>query len=207
MAPRLLATTVLMALAGTVFGCGQPPGRSDSALDAGTDGGATVDAGFCPTPTAHRPTAEACTQSRPPGNAMNVMGQCRSDAECQVDGGVNGRCSDNVFMNICTWDQCLDDTQCGFDGVCVCRSSYDFGANICGVSNCHVDSDCAPCGFCSPSVGGQCWPNVGVNGYFCHTPADECTNDSDCVGGDLGEYCSFRADAGRWQCISIQCEE
>jgi hypothetical protein len=48
-----------------------------------------------------------------------------------------------------------------------------------------VDSDCAS-GYCSPSVG-SLGTFYGIQGYYCHTPKDTCSNDSDCGGGG---YCA-----------------
>jgi Cys-rich repeat protein len=37
----------------------------------------------------------------------------------------------------------------------------------------------------------------GLEGYYCHTPQDECVNDSDC---GAGKVCTYAASQSRWTC-------
>jgi hypothetical protein len=128
-------------------------------------------------------------------------------------------------MGLCTYDDCLDDSGCGASVPCECRASDASGvANTCQkTSDCRVDADCGPGGFCSPSVVGAfcqcqgspalcdasarcyvgatetpclCGDNCG-HGYYCHTPADACTDDEDCAAD---ETCNYDRVLGRWTC-------
>jgi len=80
-----------------------------------------------------------------------------------------------------------------------------FGSgNSCVPGNCQVDADCGTGGYCSPTPALPCNMNgrdlycQGV-GYYCHTPKDECVDDSDCQGvGSPG--CLYDQSAGYWMC-------
>ncbi len=63
--------------------------------------------------------------------------------------------------------------------------------------NCRVDSDCGANGFCSPTATSDGCGEVA--GYYCHTAADSCTNDSDCEGVDSME-CIWVDGDSRWEC-------
>jgi hypothetical protein len=66
--------------------------------------------------------------------------------------------------------------------------------------NCRNDSDCVPCGWCSPSFSPAECGSVG--GYYCHTPKDECVNDTDC--SDSGFWpCTYDTSLGYWRCITL----
>jgi hypothetical protein len=43
----------------------------------------------------------------------------------------------------------------------------------------------------------------GSIGFFCHTRADECTDDADCAG--KGGYCVFQVSALHWACFALRC--
>jgi hypothetical protein len=102
----------------------------------------------------------------------------------------------------CSYDECFSDDECG-DFVCRCRE-HAASANIClRQGNCGVDADCGRGGFCSPSFG-NCGNYNGVIGYFCHTPTDGCTDDSDCAG-EWEPYCMWNSVAGRWTCSDSHC--
>jgi len=93
----------------------------------------------------------------------------------------------------------VHDTDCKTGELCVCHgSAYTDGqGNTCMPGNCRVDSDCGTAGFCSPSHGTSgCG---GVTGYYCHTVADTCTNDSDCSGSPI-DVCAWSAKQSRWTC-------
>jgi Cys-rich repeat protein len=75
-----------------------------------------------------------------------------------------------------------------------------YGGNTCMPGNCRVDSDCGAGGYCSPSRGSN---GCGyVEGYYCHTRADLCVNDSDCAGGNM--TCAWSATSGRWECANVE---
>jgi hypothetical protein len=65
--------------------------------------------------------------------------------------------------------------------------------------DCRVDTDCGPCGWCSPTSG-ACGSVVG---YYCHTPKDQCINDSDCLDAGLGNACGYDTSLGYWRCIFL----
>jgi len=104
-------------------------------------------------------------------------------------------------------DQCLMDSDCADGGVCSCEgNTFGYGhqsvANSCVDANCREDSDCGPGGVCSPTVSSSCGPFYGVVGYYCHTCADQCENDSDCEsdGGPAPGYCAYNPAVGYWAC-------
>ena len=112
--------------------------------------------------------------------------------------------------NRCLYDECTTDDTCPMGDVCVCsgddatlcRSSICNcnpaskacvvqtrsddtvcscgAANACMKGNCRVDSDCGTAGYCSPAID-VC---NRFFGYYCHTPADECSDESDCPTSD-----------------------
>jgi hypothetical protein len=40
----------------------------------------------------------------------------------------------------------------------------------------------------------------GVGGYYCHTPNDQCIDDSDCALGGGSSACTYSTTDGRWVC-------
>ncbi len=97
-------------------------------------------------------------------------------------------------------DGCLSDSDCTQGDACACASQFGGNAphaNACIATGCRVDADCGPGGFCSPSTGERCG---GLSGYFCHTPSDCCTNDSDCPSG---QACRHDPTLGSWRCEAI----
>jgi hypothetical protein len=200
-----LAWTLLLALA-----CVPP--RSTAPKDGGvrTDAGSGgADACGLTVPVNHRAATMSCDQRRPPspdGGANGAPGQCDSDESC--DGGLNGRCAVSPLSDeaVCSYDQCFSDADCGDAGICACRDPAGYGENACLAANCQTDSDCGPCGYCSPSPGG-CAPYIGPVGYYCHTPGDECVNDSDCAARGLPTfYCQFDPiPPVRWVCAPLDC--
>lgn len=156
-------------------------------------------------PESHREVAMMCDDVREPSltmadpNQQVGGGECGSDADC-TDGD-NGRCIQGRGQ-FCTYDTCYADSDCG-TGVCECGQGV--GNNHCvSQGNCQVDTDCSGGQFCSPSLG-SCGPYGGVVGYFCHTPEDECVNDSDCTGSSPDAHCSFNEESDRWTCSTAFC--
>jgi len=194
-------------------------GSTTSVVPGNTDGGDNHDGGppsLMP-PTNHRPTATACSTTRPPGIDTDagapdsgVVGQCTSDADCTM--GDNGRClppGGNAAGDYCTYDACSTDGDCGTGKVCVCGTDeppYGRTANACVPGNCRVDSDCGAKGYCSPTEATSCGNRSGTVGYYCHTAGDDCTNDSDCAGTTDGGatmgpgYCAWQPTVGKWAC-------
>jgi hypothetical protein len=165
-----------------------------------TDSGWQPDSGGG-VPIYHRPNGSQCLQPAPAGDCQLPQGfQCTNDSQCTQ--GTNGRCietSGGALTCLCTYDTCMQDTDCQPGQLCVCHGSgFTGGAgNTCMTGNCRVDSDCGPNGYCSPSHGTSgCG---GVTGYYCHTAADTCTNDSDCSGAGI-EVCAWSGTSNRWEC-------
>jgi hypothetical protein len=128
--------------------------------------------------------------------------------DSQCTSGTNGRCT--AFVSgfgtnyLCTYDACFVDSDCPGLAVCECGQAMGSGraANACLSSNCRVDADCGPGGYCSPSYS-SCGARGGFTGYYCHTPADDCTNDSDCT--QLGYWCGWQPYDAKWTCSIGAC--
>jgi hypothetical protein len=101
-------------------------------------------------------------------------------------------------------DECLVDTDCSNGGVCSCAgNTFEYAhatRNLCVAANCRTDADCGS-EVCSPSDG-DLGPFYGAQGYYCHTAADACGNDSDCGTDSSGRkgYCMFSAQVSHWTC-------
>jgi hypothetical protein len=175
-------------------------GQDSSARDsAAQDSSSGSDAG---TPTNHRPDDSQCTQPAPAGDCTNGGGggggECSADNQCTT--GTNGRCvNDGPLPGCrCTYDTCTTDTSCPAGQLCACHgSAYNSSGNTCIPGNCRVDSDCGAHGYCSPTSGASSCG--GVTGYYCHTPADTCVNDSDCSGQGF-DICAWSTGDARWEC-------
>jgi hypothetical protein len=107
-------------------------------------------------------------------------------------------------------DDCMKDADCPNNGVCSCAgNTFGFAKstkNSCVPANCHVDGDCGAAGFCSPTTSPDCGSFYGVQGYYCHTPADSCTNDGDCPKqGQTSGHCSYAPEVGHWACYYGWC--
>jgi len=164
-------------------------------------------------PLNHRPDDSQCATLPAPGdcNTPPLQGgefSCSTDGDCTS--GTNGRCNTDAPAPIagcqCDYDACAVDTDCPGGELCVCHGSpYFYGAgNTCTPGNCRVDSDCGPHGYCSPTVPPEACGFVG--GYFCHTAADTCLNDSDC-GTSFVSACVWSGTDGggdgRWECEQV----
>lgn len=132
---------------------------------------------------------------------MGGQGECSTDAQCTM--GSMGRCVESGFgaqFCRCTYDTCVHDTDCGGGTTCACHGSpYTFNTgNTCVQGNCRVDSDCGAGGYCSPSYDtSQCG---GLLGYYCHTAADQCIDDTDCPSNNGPPVCVYSMTNSRWQC-------
>ena len=164
-----------------------------------------------PAPTSHRPTAAACPSTRGPGVnddaglPVGAGAQCTSDSQCTA--GKNGRCTaGGNAAPICTYDACFTDSDCPKGDVCACGQESGSGRepNVCLEGNCTVDSDCGAGGYCSPSYGTTCGAFLGVVGYYCHTPHDQCTNDNQCTAMP-GGYCGWQPTSDIWTCFYGLC--
>lgn len=138
----------------------------------------------------------------PPLSDFTSVG-CTTHEECTE--GMNGRCTDyGRGYADCTYDQCFEDSECA-SGPCICGG--DFAGNSCRGGDCQIDADCGDGGYCSPTFG-DCGDYSGVIAYYCHTPEDECTDDTDCEGhrdGFGGAYCMYSPEVARWICSDSHC--
>ncbi len=205
---------VLGALASlVVVGCtGDLPSGS-----TGTGGSSVPLSGI---PAVHRATATACSgelaeagvptsiynggstgPTAPDGGAVT----CATDSDCppcqngQLDHCVSEYLSTGS-SNRCLCDECNSDQDCGNMDVCACDRAFwtnYISGNLCVGGNCRVDADCGPSGFCSPALGA-----CGGRGYYCHTAADTCLNDTDCAAGIL---CDYSVVTGVWSCSTASC--
>jgi hypothetical protein len=165
-------------------------------------------------PKVHRATAEMCTGQPPP--AADVLffpfndagsSECRINSDCV--NGLNGRCSLRVSPIRtdlhCTYDDCLADTDC--NSVCQCGRDRAPYKHYCVTANCRTDSDCGN-EYCSPTVPFGCGKLYPYNGYYCHTSADECVDDSDCPEAGPGSgspYCAYDPVVNHWACSRLIC--
>jgi hypothetical protein len=199
---------------GGTFGGGGAGGAAGSGAAGAAGGHAGSGA-----PSQHRPTGTICS------GALADAGVPRSawdgglrDPETSADGGsiscsgttdVCPTCANGLqsrcLQGYCLCDECNSDQDCANGGVCSCGLTKGFGGasqgNICIPANCRVDSDCGPNGYCSPTVNDGCGAFYGVQGYYCHTPQDQCHNDSDCGTG----YCAYSTQGGMWVCATGLC--
>lgn len=110
-------------------------------------------------------------------------------------------------MYSCSYDNCGSDAECTLDGggkrACACREEGGQGANVCLGGSCAIDMDC-PGNYCSPSQG-TCGQYGGTIGYFCHSAADECVDDTDCKFPVVEGTCRFNPQVGHFRCEDSQC--
>lgn len=94
----------------------------------------------------------------------------------------------------------MHDTDCATGLTCACHGSpYTHGAgNTCVPGNCRVDADCGSGGYCSPSDAPMSCGALG--GYYCHTAADQCIDDTDCPSSQGPQVCAYSTSTGRWEC-------
>jgi hypothetical protein len=135
---------------------------------------------------------------------------CASDADCQA--GSEGRCgyAGAAVGDVCSYDECYASNDCASGSTCACGDLATISANVCVPSNCRFDTDCAS-GYCSPTLSDSCSPTVSYSGAYCHTPNDDCSNDSDCGERQRGMFvgegpaCIFSMSAKKWVCTNIAC--
>jgi hypothetical protein len=192
--------------------------RGDTAVPI--DAGHEHDSANVP-PANHRPVHVPCPTTRPPGiqDGGGSFGFpagtcCTSDSQCPATsdaGGTNGRCTPGdlggeAMCPSCQYDQCSTDTQCGAGAVCECGGDAGPGRypNTCGTGNCQIDSDCGPSGYCSANVN---YCGGSPNGYYCHTPQDECESNSDCAStpNSPGTDCVYDTMKKIWDCQFVAC--
>jgi hypothetical protein len=183
---------------------------------AGKGGGGQAGSG---TPSQHRPTGTVCSPGLDAGVARSTWDGGTRNPETGADGGAitctsssnscpscaNGLAS-RCLNGECFCDECNSDQDCPGGGVCSCGLTRGYAGvsqgNVCVPANCRVDSDCGQGGYCSPTVSSGCGAFYGVQGYYCHTPQDQCLNDADCGGS---AYCAYSPQAGIWACATGLC--
>jgi len=200
------------SVSSTTGGGGSADGGLEHDAAHGHDGGRGTDAGSDASPPPpldsgsklplnHRPNDSECQAPAPAGECgeTGLPQSCADDDACTT--GTNGRCiADGPIAGChCTYDTCSQDTDCPTAQLCVCHGSAlsDGAGNTCMPGNCRVDSDCGADGYCSPTASANgCGEVVG---YYCHTAADSCVNDTDCQGG-LPSECIWVDTDSRWEC-------
>jgi hypothetical protein len=171
-------------------------------------------------PLLHRFKANTCSTNfrpaPPPCTAQDgsfpAQNDCSTNGDCSA--GTNGRClmtpsvpaPDAPVNCLCSYDTCFKDSDCLTTGPCDCLSgTRTTAANRCLPGNCRVDADCGPGRYCSPTrhtvtlyFDKQVW-----QGYYCHTAADACVNDSDCSQDWLyGAHCAYDTLESAWNCFN-----
>lgn len=195
----------------------QPEGGADSdskpdtGIDVPTSADSAGDTVVARTPKQHRASSIACSPAPLPpepqipdaGLGPSAVFECRVHADCVEH--PRGRCifhpTDPPFDpggTRCSYDECQYDTDCMGGAVCACGDV----ANTCLPGNCRIDSDCGAGHFCSPNID-PCMSTI--TGYFCHTTADECVDDSDCDPTQFEMYCQYDGTAGQWTCPRSMC--
>ena len=230
--PRLLLAIPFLFACLAPVACGGQGTQGAAGDDAGS--GAHADPSAGGVPLFHRAAPAACDEARGepsrfycpiavgdagrpcPEEEGSCNYSCNGDQDCTS--GPNGRCTclfgPSAFGTVCSYDQCSSDSDCGND-VCICRETAlpsvtadPSRPTFCGpAGNCKVDSDCGAGGYCSPSAAFQCGPGrPDYFGYYCHTPADECTNDSDCAAQG-NAFCAYDTGMQRWACSTGMCPD
>jgi hypothetical protein len=160
-------------------------------------------------PKQHRPSASTCAPSTGTGGGIcggggGPPGSCKSDADCTA--GTNGHCDisgGGALICMCFYDTCANDSDCTTGGPCACQGTpYQAQSNNCAPGNCKVDADCGAGGFCSPSEG-TTGCSGGLDGYFCHTAADECIDDTDCPTSSGPKVCNYDKTKAHWVCSDL----
>jgi hypothetical protein len=162
------------------------------------------DGGTCPVPDLCPRCRAACIDyGKGPLCAVSYGPGCLADSECTE--GDQGRCWDNRGVAFCTYDTCYSDATCSSGGPCACEGESGSPGNTCLPGNCQTDTDCGASGYCSPTLGG-CGNYGGVIGYYCHTAADSCVDDTECTDPTRGSgYCMYSPEVGHWSCGYGQC--
>jgi hypothetical protein len=160
-------------------------------------------------PLNHRPDDVQCSAPAEPGDCAGpgpTPGGCTADSDCTT--GTNGRClhppGGPAADCSCTYDTCQGDTDCPSGKTCACHGSpyTDSAGNACVSGNCRVDADCGGA-YCSPSSQDQVCGDY-LAGYFCHTAADLCIDDTDCPGvatNPGSPACAYSTTDSRWECV------
>ena len=199
-----------LGLVVSLLGCSSLSGDSRAVTGAAPTGGARSAPMCGGSAQQHRGVPNACDAQRRASDPMALgitqSGECKADADCKD--GRNGRCLVSaVAAPRCTYDECLTDADCGEGKNCFCAPG-DYVHNRCVEANCHTDADCNEDGACSASYG-DCGALHDVQGYYCHTCEDECTDDRDCWGEtQQPRDCRYDKKRKLWSCaVTFSCHE
>jgi hypothetical protein len=178
---------------------------------ASSSSSSTTSSSGCPqqAPMQHRATETACAPSAP---VNGPYPPCMTDADCQMGDGFGSLLMGKCIMTsdggtTCDFNACATDADCPDPtNVCSCQGLSGgegrFGS-LCITANCHTDADCGPMGYCSPSVDFGCGSFFGTQGYYCHTCADTCVEDTDCPPDPMqgpDPHCAYDPTVGHWAC-------
>lgn len=142
----------------------------------------------CPGIGAHRDEAVMCKVV--PATRACEPGACAGGCP----GFPTGVCDESSPGDCACAYPCAEDADCGDGGACLCGTSDDFIFGTgCRPASCRTDADCGEftCGV-SPSI---CRDGAELH---CHSAADACQTDEDCL--PMHDRCAFDADADRWTC-------
>jgi hypothetical protein len=165
----------------------------------------------------HRTQTTTCGKTRPPSAPGDSGAGDAGKDPCSVDGdcvaGNNGRC----VKQKCSYDECYADTDCATGEICLCRDAEELIPDlafapgdakptntVCAAApECKIDNECGSGGFCSPSYD----PSTGKFTFHCHVPADECTNNEDCIcpNDNNTDLCRFDDSKSHWACYLKDC--
>jgi len=173
-------------------------------------------------PGAPAPNVETCTSDQFLDCLQDTDCTAGTNGRCFTGGPI--ACLSVCSYDTCASDSdCPDNQPC----VCRPSSTDSAANSCVTGGNCRVDTDCGPGGSCSPSqVNSFCFcPSTALctpddvctactsdgsctsvpcacgdscgHAFFCHTPQDDCGNDSDCAGSNT---CNYDVLINRWTC-------
>ena len=122
--------------------------------------------------------------------------ECDTDSDCPPE----ARCLGSKPYSYCRYaGVCTADSDCPSGQACFCaldvtpEGSVIQEVNKCLPAECETDAECGD----FPCVASRHHCITGLQGSFCHGPADECQSSSDCEGSS---YCRYDLDEARWHC-------
>jgi hypothetical protein len=194
------------------------PGGAGGGGQSGSGGAAGGGGHPLASPSQHRASATACGGGLADASASGQDGavygpvnpdgggriSCSAAASCPAcPDGLADRCvtlgGGGAGGSVCLCDACNRDSDCGGTAVCSCEGSATGRmSNACVAANCRVDSDCGPGGFCSPTWTSY-FGRLTIDGYYCHTPKDQCHDDSDCPAS---VRCTYAIESAQWLCVN-----
>lgn len=209
-APFIASTARATAASLVIFALGCSSAGSSGTADGGvphpSDSSGTTDGVVSHPPAVHREVATACAATPP-----TTVKTCATDADCASSPPSTPSAPGRCVAGACTPDACVSDDDCGAGHMCSCKGkTRGFGGssagNVCIVATCRTDGDCGAGGYCSPTYN-SCGAFYGVQGWYCHTRTDDCSDDSDCGSdGGFGQaWCGYDTTVGKWACMTGGC--